>query len=232
MAIAFDASSGSKGVGSTTLTWSHTCTGSNRTLIVACSSKTDDYITGVTYGGVSMTLVDNIVGVSGGDANRLYVLTNPASGANNVVITSSASIDLVGSAASYTGTSSVTPTNKSKGTTTGAGSNALSQNISITISGTNSWLVGGGFCLTSIDYSTLSEGSNLTDRNGQYSGFFSPNGENNTLIFDSNGIITGSPTSTINTNAHSAGKSYYAGQIIIELSPLSTVSSNNFLSLL
>lgn len=232
MAIAFDASSGSKGAGSSTLTWSHTCSGSNRTLVVGCASKTDDYITGVTYNGVAMTQVDKTTG-GGGGAEYMYILANPASGANNIVVTASVSIDMMGSAVSYTGTSLTQPGSHSKGATTGAGSGALSLNTSNTMVGNYSWLVGAGFCYTSVDYSKVSEGSNVTDRgNSQYAAWFSP-GEYNVLMYDYNAVITGSPSYALNTNTNSAGHAYYASQILAEISPFSSpATSSTFLSLL
>ena len=98
--IAFDAQAKSSTTG-TSLTYSHTTSGSNRMLIVASSSNGGDHITGVTYNAVAMTQVAKLaVG-----ANYLYLhyLIAPATGANNVVVSSGSSVVLVSCAASYTG---------------------------------------------------------------------------------------------------------------------------------
>ena len=86
----------------TSKTWSHTCSGDNRILFVGVMALSGDYITGVTYNGVSMTLIAKN---NPGTAERmyLYVLVNPASGANNVVASSTTSDYLYAGSASYTG---------------------------------------------------------------------------------------------------------------------------------
>jgi hypothetical protein len=58
MAIAVDATSQDHSATATSLTFSHTCSGSNRILFVGIVGDiTTDTVTGVTYAGVSMTLV-------------------------------------------------------------------------------------------------------------------------------------------------------------------------------
>jgi len=108
MAIAFDtAVDGGNNTG-TSLTWSHTCTGSLGLLIVGFAGDNiggADDITSVTYNSVAMTLADKQVNPSsGGDRNTyLYFLLGPATGAHNVVISCSGSHLLQGGSASYTG---------------------------------------------------------------------------------------------------------------------------------
>lgn len=104
MAIAFDASTqGTAGVTSPQ-TYSHTCTGSDLILYVHIYTVgTGNQVTGVTYNGVSMTSVGSI-DLSTFGRTYLYRLVNPASGANNVVITYSGSqVYGVSVATSYTG---------------------------------------------------------------------------------------------------------------------------------
>lgn len=101
MAIAVDATSGSSGV-SATLTWSHTCTGSNLILFVGVSCATSRTINSVTYNSVGMTSIAS-VNTSGGNTVALYYLLNPATGANNIAVTLDASGSQINSAASYTG---------------------------------------------------------------------------------------------------------------------------------
>lgn len=102
MAIAFDAATTPvNNSNSTSLTFSHTCTGSNRALFVATGLHTSDVVTGVTYGGVAMTLMGK---VTNGRWVYIYGLLNPASGANDVVVTCSSAADFLGATAmSYTG---------------------------------------------------------------------------------------------------------------------------------
>jgi len=105
MSIAFDAEAVSSLVNTgTSVTWSHTCTGSNRILFAACiGDSTSDLVTGATYGGTAMTLVDKAQTPTGGRWCYLFVLVAPASDANNVVISASSSIVLAGVSSSYTG---------------------------------------------------------------------------------------------------------------------------------
>ena len=60
MAIAYNVASTGTYTGTSPLTWSHTCTGSNLILIVGViveSSSSNQNCTGVTYNGVAMTLI-------------------------------------------------------------------------------------------------------------------------------------------------------------------------------
>lgn len=98
----FDAVSSSNGSG-TSNTFSHTCTGTNRALYVMAycfiSGGAPAVPTSVTYNSVAMTLVRSEPYLVGDPVERIdvYRLENPASGANNVVITVGASCgELVG----------------------------------------------------------------------------------------------------------------------------------------
>src|SRR4051794_29203748 len=94
MAIAHDASSDSSGQDGTlvtSLTWSHTCTGSNLVLLVGFvasdGTDADRVIQSITYNGVGMTQA-----VLNDDTARdltagIYYLVAPATGAHNIVIT-------------------------------------------------------------------------------------------------------------------------------------------------
>lgn len=122
MAIAFDATSqGSNNTG--TLTVSHTCSGSNRALVVHCA-KDYNNISGITYAGVSMTRV--VTGGSGGEASSLWYLNAPTSGTNDIVASFTPTPALYITAASYTG---VKQTGQPQETT----SNQVTGNISLTI---------------------------------------------------------------------------------------------------
>lgn len=102
--IAFDAftDGGAVAPGSSPLTWSHPCTGSNRALFVPITGEVTA-ITGVTYNGVALTKL--ITTDFNGSLGYLEVwgLLNPASGANNVSVAWTGSKYLGASAASYNG---------------------------------------------------------------------------------------------------------------------------------
>lgn len=109
--IVFDAVSSSSttlGGAASTLTWSHTCTGSSLALFVAVGNigNAAATISGVTYNGVSMTqlwVADQSGGVEAKGGG--FILINPATGAHNVVITLSINgVGYLGGAAtSWTG---------------------------------------------------------------------------------------------------------------------------------
>jgi hypothetical protein len=109
MAIAFDAATdGGNNDGATSShSFSHTCTGTDRILFVGiaggqATSEADD-LTGVTYDSVAMTLVGKRVDADLDRYVYLYVLVNPASGSHTVAISSSTTKYLLAGAVSYTG---------------------------------------------------------------------------------------------------------------------------------
>lgn len=104
MAIAYDTVTDGGYGASGGKTFSHTCSGSNRILFVSTFGAVgSDTVTGVTYNGVAMTLVKTLLTPTDGRYLGAWVLMNPASGANNVVISVSSG-DTYGMAVSYTGT--------------------------------------------------------------------------------------------------------------------------------
>lgn len=84
MAVAFDACTNSSGTG-TSLSWSHTCTGSDLVLYVYVGiDAAADFNPSVTYNSVSMTPISEIT------TNRyvaVFRLVNPATGSNTVSVT-------------------------------------------------------------------------------------------------------------------------------------------------
>lgn len=135
MAIAFDAATDSSVTG-TSLTFSHTCTGSDRVLFVAMQYVSNT-ITGVTYNGVSMTLE---VQRNGTNRAAIYSLINPATGANNVVVSSSSSQQMQACAMSYTGANQ-TPADLIKATVDRAATGTSDiQTVTTTVNGC--WQIG------------------------------------------------------------------------------------------
>lgn len=138
MAIAFDTAVDGGVTTGTSLTWSHTCTGSDRSLRVGVRGTTSpsNNITGITYAGVALTKIAE----SNNTAERwvsLWELLNPASGANNVVVSSSPSDVIIGLSASYTGVSATYDA-----TTTATGSATASLACSVTPIADNCWVQG------------------------------------------------------------------------------------------
>jgi hypothetical protein len=111
----YDAVSSSSVVGGTSATWSHTCTGSNRVLVVSVAILGDSSVTvsGVTYNGVAMTSrYQGDLSTSGVYAkNSVWTLVAPATGANNIVATySGTNTGYAGcGAVSFTGVNQTTP---------------------------------------------------------------------------------------------------------------------------
>lgn len=68
------------------VSFSHSCSGSNRALIVVVFPFGSGTINGVTYNSVSMSSVGNFTDPVTGERIFFYKLSNPASGSNTVVI--------------------------------------------------------------------------------------------------------------------------------------------------
>ena len=106
MAIAFQtATNGGSTNPGTSHTFAHTTsTGSNRILFVLAFGGNDgDFLTDCTYAGTSATLIDKSQEPGGGHFMYSFYQVAPATGANNVVITMSASKFISGGAHDYTG---------------------------------------------------------------------------------------------------------------------------------
>jgi hypothetical protein len=107
MLIAFDAytAGGDNGGSSNSLTYSHTCTGSNGILFVGVRGDVlNDYVTSATYNGVAMSLAGKQI-CNGDRYVYLFYLKGPATGTHNVVVTASQTILISADSTSYTGAS-------------------------------------------------------------------------------------------------------------------------------
>lgn len=207
MAIAFDAATdgGNNGGTTTSLTFAHTCTGADRLLVVCVVGDTvTDDVTGVTYNGVSMTLV--LTNAPGSIFNRflyLFYLVAPATGSNNVVISASSNHYLLGGAASYTGVNATgQPDNSAKQDTT-----ADPTSFSLTPIANNCWTV---LIVNSFNGSappTAGTGSTRRTFDATFGGWG---------IFDSNGPIT--PPSSYNMQTSGYGGNN-VGEIIASFAP-------------
>jgi hypothetical protein len=164
MAIAFNAASTGETGSGPSLTVSHACSGSDRVLVVTVSTwtTTDPAPTPTaTYNGVSMTqitthafpftLVDSFARIT------MFRLVAPATGANDIVI-SSATAEIVLSAASYTGVDQTTPFDTPSATDINQPTSTISQVIS---SETGDMVIDG---IIGFDMGTVSAGAGQTQR--------------------------------------------------------------------
>lgn len=193
MSNAFDVATDGGVITSTSLSWSHTCSGLLRFLVVGFNGDSvggADDITGVTYNGVAMTLgVKKINATSGDRMLYLYYLIGPASGANTVTISCSSSHNLSGGSVSYTG---VKQSAQPDATITNfSGSTATTLTTAIVTSANNSWavLLEGGYD----NNNPPTAGAGLTIRKSD--GTFGAWG-----LFDSNSDITPAGSYSMTTN--------------------------------
>jgi len=110
-AVTLDATTKASVQSAGSLTWSHTVSGSSRLLIVGVTvdDVTQQNITGVTYAGTAMTKIGTAAAAAG-TQTTLWQLVAPATGANNVVATSSISTTpTMGVAMSFNGVDQTTP---------------------------------------------------------------------------------------------------------------------------
>lgn len=174
MAIAFDAAT-SISVGASPRTLSHTCSsGSDRLLIVATLvANTSQTVTGVTYNGVAMTGSISVAPDSGPNYYyiKLWYLYAPATGANNIVATtSSGNVGI--QALSYTG---VSQSGFPDASATVAAGTSSPINGTVTVVATNSWMAlfgSDGAANPTAGTSTTQRGSGTPGG----SGFFDSNG--------------------------------------------------------
>ncbi len=109
-AVIFDASSSSYASTrtSTTLSWTHTVgTDYNRLLVVGVSvfNAGTNYVTGVTYGGVSMTRIGTQSIISGGNIylTEMWSLLSPSSGSGTVTVNVANPASITAGAVSFAG---------------------------------------------------------------------------------------------------------------------------------
>jgi hypothetical protein len=208
MAIAFDAATDGGVVNpGTSLTYAHTCTGSNRILLVfAFGATSGDTITGATYGGVAMTAVSAAFQLTGDRMVHCWYLVNPASGANNVVVSASGSQVIGSFSMSYTGAKQ---SGQPDASNTGENPGQTSFSLSVTTIADNCWTV----LLTRTDGTNNTAGANTTERLDSVNGFAG---------FDRNADITPPGSSTLATSASNA--SPYGGWIV-SIAPAVAVSA-------
>ena len=212
MAIAFSAITQQKVASpNTTNTFSHTISGSNTILFVACSNENAGAVTGATYNGVSMTEIG-----SGNATLHLFYLINPTAGANNVTITRSGTAnDFHGWAISYTG---VKQSGQPDAFTANSASLTSTLNTTLTTIADNSWCI----MVSRGDNAGVAPGANCTERS-------TPNAYDAWAIFDTNAPKT--PAGSI-TMTFTAGALSTMTTIMASFSPSGANNGAGFLSLL
>jgi len=225
MPIAFDAAAQSSNTGASSLTYSHTVTGSNTILFVGATMDDGDNLTGITYGGAAMTLIDKISGgISANHYIYLYYLINPSTGANNVVISRSTSTGFLGGfSTSYTGAKQTgVPDASNKTAYAAASQTQITTGVTTVVD--NCWIV----CVAQVDNDGSPGTVNITQR-GTTSGNGTSFGDTNaarspaglyTVGFEATGVGNQKGT-VIGASFAPAG----AGGVII--SPVSTLSLLN-----
>lgn len=159
MAIAFDANTTVQTAVSATLTYSHTCTGSNLILFALVWTGGGSNTTGVTYNGVAMTIISTKA-AAGATEMTLWQLVNPATGANNVVVSNNGAgaARSTSYSSSYTGAAQTAPIDLAgvAGPTT---TTSYSQSLISTVD--NDWAIWMGYTQ---DVATETAGANTVIR--------------------------------------------------------------------
>lgn len=226
MAIAFDAFSSGNGTGSS-LSVSHTTTGSDRALVV-CIANLDnnaDPVSGnVTYNGVAMTkIAETTIGVSRWAG--LFLLIAPNTGANNIAATLAGTANWSVVSTSYTG---VEQTGQPEDFNTNSdGTNGTTFSINNTSITDEAWHVG---CFQTAG--TIDAGASTTKRGqqGPWSGSVLSG------MFDTNAAISPAGSNTLNFTCNNSARSAISlilapgsSVAVIDISETSTtVESRNF----
>lgn len=197
--IAFDAASGGFVNPDTSKTVSHTCSGTDRLLFVdVVGDGTSDFISGVTYNGVSMTLITK--GQGSGRWLYSFYLIAPASGTHDIIASASSSCYIEINASSYNNAAQVAP-EASSAASFSAGVSSKSQ--SVTTLTDRAWVVLFGLNQSG----TPAGGSGTTLRNGALVG----------SILDSGGVVTPAASKTLTVTQASNGE---MGAIAVAFAPV------------
>ena len=209
MAIAFDAATdGGITNPGTSHTFSHTTgAGSDRILFVFSFAHTTDVVTGATYAGSAMTLIDKRL-ITGDRWVYLWYIVAPSTGANNVVISASSSVVIAGCSASYTGASQ---TGQPDSFTNGENPGQTTFSLATTTVADNCWAVMG----------FRSDGTDNTPGTGDNERVDSVTG----FCFYDTGPVTPAGSVTISTSSSNA--SPYGG-VIASFAPAATTAIKTF----
>lgn len=197
--IAFDATSASGVVPTTTsVTFAHTCAGSNRILFVlAGNSGFSTTITGVTYNGVALTQIGTAVqNASGSTWVGLWYLLAPTTGAHNIIVSANSSVTLDCAGASYT--------NVRQSTIPDVSVAAATQTVTLTTITNQSWTL----IASATDVASPTTGAGTTLRQSTLNGRF---------LGDSNG-----PISPVGATSLAIGNGAVWNSIMVAFAPASS----------
>ncbi len=160
--IVFDAASNSGYQSATSsYSWSHTCSGINRYLVVGIAMLSlAQTVSNITYNGVALSLLGTKASISGAARIELWGLVAPATGSNTIAVTLSGSIASAGCAASYTGVHQTVSTeafNSAQATNVGA----ADATVNVTTIANNDWVVD----IVATDDTAITIGTGNTSRN-------------------------------------------------------------------
>jgi len=156
MAIALDNAVDHNFASASSRTVAFTVAGANEKLIVSVGMDGGDTVTAGTYAGVSFfgNLIGKIVDGNGGYSYEFW-LDNPATGTNNIIVTSSVADNMRISSAAYTGMATGAPASS------GTNASGTSPSVSLTPAVTNSWIV--GYCMEHASGAPIITGSFVTN---------------------------------------------------------------------
>lgn len=165
MALVIDATSSVAGSGAGPFTWVHTCSGSDRFLLLGISYyDSGDTISAVTYNGDALTEVPSSTVSNGQYSAALYSLIAPDTGSNTVSVTFTGSVfDFGAGAVSYTGADQVAPLG------TAATDTGTSTTPSVDVTSTTGEIVQDALAM--IHSGTLTVGASQTQRWNSTGGF-------------------------------------------------------------
>lgn len=214
MAITFDDATGANSVGAsaTSLTYSKTCTGSNLFLLVAVDpGGASSLVSGITYSGVSMTkLADQVIGSS---LQSIWGLQGPATGANNIIISFTGSLQARSVAASYAGVKQTITVDNSGSSSNSTPDPNTSMTLSITSVADNCWMISSGGIQRN---PTAGTGSTFRTSAGSETQF---------RLFDSNGVIHPAGANSMQITYTSIGADSM-GMSGVTLAPASATNTN------
>lgn len=212
MAISFDAATDGGAVTATSLTYSHTITGTNPFLMVGVlgAVSATSLITGITYNGTALTFISGEQLYLADRFGEGWYLKAPSTGANNVVVSASSSSYISSVASSYTGVHQTTPIDNSLETHVDIGRTCDNTIVSVA---DNCWHLGMGFTGSGLP----AAGTGTTNRK--------LDAATHMMAIDNNGVITPAGSNNIQiTTTLGAG----TGIIIcgITIAPPATASSS------
>lgn len=198
MAISWDAKTdGSNTSTGTTLTWSHISTGTNLIGFVGIQSDfASDNITGVTWGGTSMTLVAKDQRGGNSRWTYLFYILGQSTGSQTIIATSNASGKYIeGGSVSYTGVNQSGQPDASSH----AGATSASPSLAVTSVADNCWAIewiitGGGALVAGSQPLRLSINSGAGMSN----------------FYDTNGVVHPAGTTTFNPTISGTPNTYAA----------------------